>query len=88
MRYARLLSCPLLPHQPPLPPLLAATRRRTPNEPRPPEVLHALGCRVWVLDPAKYPADPQLAAIRKARGYNYDVRGAPGGERGDWRKAV
>ncbi len=51
-------------------------------------MLHALGCRVWVLDPAKYPADPQLAAIRKARGYNYDVRGAPGGERGDWRKAV
>ena len=55
------------------------TRRRTPNEPCPPEVLHALGCRVWVLDPSKYPADPQLAAIRKARGYNYDVRHAGGG---------
>lgn len=42
-------------------------RRRTPNEPCPPEALHALGVRLWVLDADKYEGgDPQLAAIRKA----------------------
>lgn len=50
-------------------------RRLSPNQPCPPEELYALGCRVWALDADAYPADPQLAAIRKARGYNYDVSG-------------
>lgn len=77
-----------LPAQSGPPPLtnLSTPHRRTPDEPCPAEVLHALGCRVWVLDPSKYPADPQLAAIRKARGYNYDVgAGAGGGWRAGWR---
>lgn len=47
--------------------------RLSPNEPCPPEALYALGVRVWQLDADKYESgDPQLAAIRKARGYNYD----------------
>ncbi|KAL4426984.1 hypothetical protein ABPG77_009545 [Micractinium sp. CCAP 211/92] len=47
--------------------------RRTPNKPCPPEALHALGVRLWVLDADKYESgDPKLAAIRKARGYSYE----------------
>lgn len=36
-------------------------------------MLHALGVRAWALDPDAYErGDPQLAAIRKARGYSYE----------------
>ncbi|PSC67478.1 aci-reductone dioxygenase [Micractinium conductrix] len=46
--------------------------RMEPNQPCPADALYALGVRAWVLDADKYPQDPQLAAIRKARGYSYE----------------
>lgn len=77
----------LLPHtgfggSPAHPPPAARTytahhRRLSPNKPCPAEVLYALGCRVWALDADAFPNDPKLAAIRKARGYNYEARTAP-----------
>ncbi|KAI3436869.1 hypothetical protein D9Q98_006279 [Chlorella vulgaris] len=49
--------------------------RLTPNQPCPAEALHALGVRVWALDADAYErGDPQLAAIRKVRGYSYEDR--------------
>ena len=62
--------------------LPAPPSRLSPNEPCPPEALHALGVRYWALDAGRYEAgDPQLAAIRKARGYSYEdcITITPGG---------
>jgi hypothetical protein len=68
-----LACCPALP---------TLSSRLSPNEPCPPEALHALGVRYWALDAGRYEAgDPQLAAIRKARGYSYEdcITITPGG---------
>ena len=74
---AGLLTLACLPAALPAPP-----SRLSPNEPCPPEALHALGVRYWALDAGRYEAgDPQLAAIRKARGYSYEdcITITPGG---------
>lgn len=48
--------------------------RRTPNEPVPVADLRRLGVLSWHLNSGDgLEDDPQLAAIRKARGYSYQV---------------
>ena len=39
-----------------------------------PARLRDLGVLYWKLDPAKHESDPKLEAIRKKRGYSYQVR--------------
>lgn len=51
-------------------------RRQVPNKPCSAAELGAVGILAWQLDGDAYPADPQLAAIRRVRGYSYEVRAA------------
>lgn len=48
--------------------------RRTPNEPVSLAKLRELGVLSWHLDADNHKTDPKLAAIRKVRGYTYEVR--------------
>ena len=47
--------------------------RLNPNQPVPLEKLRDLGVLYWKLDADNHETDPKLAAIRKARGYSYQV---------------
>ena len=48
--------------------------RLNPNQPVPLEKLRDLGVLYWKLDADNHETDPKLAAIRKARGYSYQVK--------------
>lgn len=47
--------------------------RLTPNQAVPLERLRDLGVLYWKLDADNHKTDPKLAAIRKVRGYSYQV---------------